>query len=60
MQNWIENDTPLNKPPIPRGRDFIYFIQLNVHQLQKTFDNITLKKNAFHPTNYEEISIISY
>jgi hypothetical protein len=59
-QNWTKNDKPLNTPPIPVGRDFFYLVQLNVDQLLKAFQNIRLKKIAFHLTNYEEISRILY
>ncbi len=58
-QNWLENDEPLNEPPIPLKKNFFfYLIQLIFHHLLKTFENITLRKIAFHPSNYEEISKI--
>jgi len=36
-----------------RNKKNFYLIQLNVDQLLNFFENITLKKIAFHPTNYE-------
>jgi hypothetical protein len=36
-QNWIEDDEPLNKPPIPQGRDFFLFNSIACPPFTKNF-----------------------
>jgi hypothetical protein len=36
-QNWIENDNPLNEPPIPLVRDFFLFNSIECPLITKNF-----------------------
>jgi len=46
--------------PFQKEHFFFLFNSLNVDCLLKTFENVRLKKIAFHPTNYEKNSRILY